>query len=1043
MSRPRPPLHDPYGLLRPPPPEDRTSLYSATSNALASTTSLALSTNSPNRRNRQRGISPNRTQHGEEYDDQPYLTNVVRHHGQVTLVPPVNQGRTRKPRRRRNPEAATSTVSLADTLASPSTSGPSRVSAGPQPRPRRPRQGSETRAVSSPDVRASPYPDYPPPSFEEVLALDRNNAPSSTPTSPPTDEPARGDASSPMFLVSAPPSVSDPAHNHIATPWEHDRLLGLSLEERVRREFERTLKQSSPLANIATSLPEPSSPAPVSSSPTATSVTASNFLTPQNLSPSPSGAALALSTTNSPKASEPHQSPSPPFVPPKLPELTDTPTTRTTETLLDHDAGLPVRNAPTEPQVPGPVELEDLSVDDSSQAQPESTGSEQQPPQGPSSDSGVPLASLLFTTRLRLDDSPEHSPARESRREISPVRTSQPEAEAEVSQVTIKQPTENPPRRSPFPRIHPADQIDPPRETVSRATSPLINSSPSRPPVTSSSSPRVPSPSVPSVPVAPAVPARVAPEPPQLSAPRRPPPPPPPRRQVGSGVAARLSVYEALLANAPKVPPPIPPRPRPRSQIALGSPLEAARDSPGVPTGATDTNTQSQSTTVGPGINVPDVSEDTHITTQSPMAAQRPRLPPRPASVHVTARSTEPLSRPASVALQDIASPVGSQPQNDPIGSRPLPRPGSSRPERPISMNLQAQVSIPSRTNSDNIGVEVSGATTDTHTTTRPSTDVRPGSLSRPASVARQAVVPPTPTSPQLQSNDPGSRSLPAPVPSRLERPVSTNVEAQALVPARIGPDGKLEIIPDAEVIWLDNPHVGTPEPQSRPSGSRPLGERSPPLPSDALEGMTRPPNREPEVNSFEDSLLSPSIVAPLMSRQSSTTSSVYQPSSPIQTHPPLLDPGPSASAPTTAESPMISPPHLADDFEYTDLDLLISRLEESEASRQGANYEQLLTVGEVLGPAHPPAPRPDFDLNVGLIEIQRRRVMKDGRVKLKLSLMGVGVDKCGICLTQFKNNENAVLLPCLHSFHTNCIMSWFVRQDVPACPHCRAPITQ
>ncbi|EUC65455.1 Zf-rbx1 domain protein, putative, partial [Rhizoctonia solani AG-3 Rhs1AP] len=939
MSRPRPPLHDPYGLLRPPPPADPPSLYSATSNALGSTTSLALSTNSPNRRNRQRGISPIRTQHGEEYDDQPYLTNVVRHHGQVTLVPPVNQGRTRKPRRRRNPEATTSTVSLADTLASPSTSGPSRVSAGPQPRPRRPRQSSETRAVSSPDVRASPYPDYPPPSFEEVLALDRNNAPSSTPTSPPTGEPARGDASSPMFLVSAPPSVSDPAPNHIATPWEHDRLLGLSLEERVRREFERTLKQPSPPANIATSLPEPSSPAPVSSSPTATSVTASNFLTPQNLSPSPSSASLVLSTINSPKASEPHRSPSPPSVPPKLPELTDTPTVRKTETPLAHDARLPVRNAPAEPHVPGPVELDGISVDDSSQAGSESTSSEQQPSQGPSSDSGVPLTSLLFTTRLRLDGSPEHSPVRESRREISPVRTSQPEAEAEVSQIAIKQPTENSPRRSPFHRIHPAHQVDPLQETAPKATLPLGNSSPSRPPVTSSPSPRVPSPSLPTIPVAPIVPARVAPEAPQLSAFRRPPPPPPPRprqRPVGSGVAARLSVYEALLANAPKVPPPIPPRPRPRSQITLDSPLEVVRDSPGVPTGATSSNAQTRSTTVGPGIEAFNLLEDTHITTQSPVVAQKPRLPPRPASVHVATRLAESPSRPASVALQDITSPVSSQSQSGRIESIPLPRPGSSRPERPISMNLQAQVSTPPRTNLDNIGVEASDG--DTHTATRPSTDIRPRSLSRPASVARQAVAPSTPAPPQLQNNNPGPRSLPAPVPLRPERPVSTNVEAHALVPARIGPDGKLEIIPDAEVIWLDKPHAGTPEPQSGPSGSRPFSERSPPLPSVALEAMNRPPNRE--VNPFEDSLLSPPMVAPLMSRQSSATSSVYQPSSPIPSHPPLPDPGPSTSTPTAAESPIISPPHLADDFEYTDLDLLISRLEENEASRQGANYE-------------------------------------------------------------------------------------------------------
>ncbi len=58
--------------------------------------------------------------------------------------------------------------------------------------------------------------------------------------------------------------------------------------------------------------------------------------------------------------------------------------------------------------------------------------------------------------------------------------------------------------------------------------------------------------------------------------------------------------------------------------------------------------------------------------------------------------------------------------------------------------------------------------------------------------------------------------------------------------------------------------------------------------------------------------------------------------------------------------------------------------------------------MGEVLGPAVPRT-RAELDLNVGLVEIQRRRVMKDGRVKLKLSLMGVSVDKCGICLTQFK----------------------------------------
>lgn len=53
----------------------------------------------------------------------------------------------------------------------------------------------------------------------------------------------------------------------------------------------------------------------------------------------------------------------------------------------------------------------------------------------------------------------------------------------------------------------------------------------------------------------------------------------------------------------------------------------------------------------------------------------------------------------------------------------------------------------------------------------------------------------------------------------------------------------------------------------------------------------------------------------------------------------------------------------------------------------------------------------------VGRIELDRRRVLKDGRAKLKLSLLGVVVEKCGICLSQFKDGEVAALGPdCQHS---------------------------
>ena len=56
------------------------------------------------------------------------------------------------------------------------------------------------------------------------------------------------------------------------------------------------------------------------------------------------------------------------------------------------------------------------------------------------------------------------------------------------------------------------------------------------------------------------------------------------------------------------------------------------------------------------------------------------------------------------------------------------------------------------------------------------------------------------------------------------------------------------------------------------------------------------------------------------------------------------------------------------------------------------------------------------LDLPLGRVEVLRRRVTKDGRTKLKLALMGVVVDKCGICLSQFKEATSACLTPCQHA---------------------------
>ncbi|TFY53377.1 hypothetical protein EVJ58_g9483 [Rhodofomes roseus] len=106
----------------------------------------------------------------------------------------------------------------------------------------------------------------------------------------------------------------------------------------------------------------------------------------------------------------------------------------------------------------------------------------------------------------------------------------------------------------------------------------------------------------------------------------------------------------------------------------------------------------------------------------------------------------------------------------------------------------------------------------------------------------------------------------------------------------------------------------------------------------------------------------------------------------------------------------------------YTDLDVFIARLDVGSQPDDGRNYEDLLRVSEFVGPAAAPSalsPTPTTAEQplVGRIEVERRRITKDGRVKLKLTLLGVVVDKCGICLSQFKDEELAALAPmCQHS---------------------------
>ena len=89
------------------------------------------------------------------------------------------------------------------------------------------------------------------------------------------------------------------------------------------------------------------------------------------------------------------------------------------------------------------------------------------------------------------------------------------------------------------------------------------------------------------------------------------------------------------------------------------------------------------------------------------------------------------------------------------------------------------------------------------------------------------------------------------------------------------------------------------------------------------------------------------------------------------------------------------------------------------------------------------PATSPQANANISLIRqivIKFFLKTKVGRVKLKLSLLDVRVNECGICLSQFKDGGKAGLTPaCQHSFHEICLASWLARNK--SCLLCRVPL--
>ncbi|KAI0063896.1 hypothetical protein BV25DRAFT_1883167 [Artomyces pyxidatus] len=254
----------------------------------------------------------------------PYLTHVIRHHGQLTLIPPDNAGRVRKPKREKRPRPERSPRPNDEpqfntgVIRSPRRGGQPASPAG--------RSRAQERRRDESDGGVS-IPDYPPPSFDEAVSAAAASpallTPSATPLTAPQPPPPPAPPShpspysqsrtisperDPVTIPPIPPSrsgrtvtaphveppspssslrystqaeyndsdsdegsleiVSKGEATSSASQWEQDRLKGLSLRERLAREHERehereqerqtVVKKKASTATMLTMRPSPS-----------------------------------------------------------------------------------------------------------------------------------------------------------------------------------------------------------------------------------------------------------------------------------------------------------------------------------------------------------------------------------------------------------------------------------------------------------------------------------------------------------------------------------------------------------------------------------------------------------------------------------------------------------------------------------------------------------------------------------------------------------------------------------------------------------------
>ncbi|GAA5997811.1 hypothetical protein JCM5350_007937 [Sporobolomyces pararoseus] len=265
----------------------------------------------------------------------------------------------------------------------------------------------------------------------------------------------------------------------------------------------------------------------------------------------------------------------------------------------------------------------------------------------------------------------------------------------------------------------------------------------------------------------------------------------------------------------------------------------------------------------------------------------------------------------------------------------------------------------------------------------------------------------------------------------------------------------------------MGSPNASTPQPSSLNGTSAPAPRRNRPLP------VPPAPLSQDRIDAFTALRAVHGILSPtdhntsrIASSETITTSPASVPRRP-SLHPRLSTSSSSSSfenpGPPLPRRPPIQP-QSQELSAYTDLDLLLARLEGDTAGSEsiveganrletegetetraddGRNYDDLLTLGEIMGNVAPAGASTEEiaeHLTVARVELERRRIDKRGKVKTKLSVVGVRCVDCSICMSRFRVDDFAVVLSnCLHIFHEKCIRTWF-RQS-RQCPVCRAQV--